>query len=354
MVLLFPAILYGILYGPASVRAQDPSNAWVQVQVAGDEDTHAAVVAEFSAVLAPAGLDVHGERQLRIELDEVLEDPPPPMPRARVFVDLTDRTRPLLMIADDARGRLSIRRITTPAAEDILVEQLAQIVSSALGAILAGAEFGEDREQARRTLRGSTEPEEPEVTESHPPPVSAPVDEGTLRVSAYVGYDGGLREGGPEFFHGPRLGAAVEPWTGPFRLEVFGDVAYRFGPGIERDGVLEGRVDAVALRAGVGVTYGNSDRRVGLRVAGGVDIGLPFLSVEEPFSDIGDVTTDPTLRTALRGELSLAPDIGVYLELGLEIYPVDVELKVRNRGTEETLAAPHRFQPFVGVGLQIF
>ena len=155
------------------------------------------------------GIDVlvRPRRVEQVDPREVVDPPPSPPPAlARVWVEL-DETQATLYLADAPWERVLVRRVPMEAGlGEASREQLAQIIHTAVEALLAGARIGLSRAEAREELVDEPEPPPPEPPPEEPPaPPPPPPPRPGLRLSTDIGLGWSLQlwADGPKVRHAP-------------------------------------------------------------------------------------------------------------------------------------------------------
>ncbi|MEM9188735.1 MAG: hypothetical protein AAGF12_06140 [Myxococcota bacterium] len=355
------AVLVGVSVTPAFAVAQ-PST--LPMLVVGDPAVGQAAADTIDALVRASGFSTEVELRERLDLGEILIPPEPP-PRARIFLDLSEPHRAVLVIADDRRSRMSIRVLDRmPGGDDVLIEELAQIIDVSLGIIASGASFGQARTDAiaeLQRIRGEpTAPEpaaEQEPAERRPAerPTPAPQEtSGAIDVSALAAY---------RFeFHGPDAALAHGPWL-EFEARLtdvsvplsFGlGAGYRRAPSFESD-AIEGRIDAALVRGRVSAAARVGDWWLSLHFTGGVDVTVPRLTVQIPLEDSSEVRIRPVIGAGLRLELPLLPDLALYADVGAEVALARVSYEVaQSDGTQTSVFQPWWVRPLFQLGIRAF
>ncbi|MEM9193136.1 MAG: hypothetical protein AAGF12_28440 [Myxococcota bacterium] len=325
----------------------------VQLVEVGSDD---ALFAPLEASLRELDLEIEREHRPALLLDELVDTPEEPRPAARVFVALDHPERALLVVVDDERERLLIQVFERRSGEDdVVAEQLAEVGRSSVAALLRGGDVGQSRATGLSRLRELRPPpeEEPEP-EPEPEPATRepePPAPSSADVDATLAYSLTVLSTSPELAHGVGLGFGVNT-AGALRWSFFVESGYRFGGGLEG---AEGRLDRLAVRLGVGMGSSGADVRVSGRLAGGVDVVLPFLELPAESRTDFDAALDPILSLALRVEIDLGPNAGLFMDVGADIAFFTARYLREDDGGQITEVAKHLpVRPHAALGLRLF
>ena len=339
-----------------SVRAQDAAPPReIDLSLAAEPVEADALRALIEELLA--GLDVGVRARVVDAIDprEVVSPPPSPPPAvARVWIGI-EPPNAILYLADAPWERVLVRRVPVATLDVAAREQLAQIVVTAIEALLGGASIGLTRAEAQAELV----PDEPEPAPAPTTPVpTAPATpaqgpEVSMGVEAWLG--GGL----PLWGDGPRAGAAVLA-----RFALFPDVR-----GLRPITILEARVrlPQTAQSADVELRLWS----VTARIEGGADLAidadtsvratvglaLDVTSVEprprtmrvEPTPARDDITALVTLAAGVTRRLAsfIWASAGVSLDVDL----VDTRYVVVAGGAETVVLDPWSVRPWPWLAL---
>jgi hypothetical protein len=150
--------------------------------------------------------------QSGLETSEILREPvPDPNVLARAWIDLSDRERWRLYIADGLGHRFLVRVLARgESSDEVLRESLGRIVASTLHALRAGVAIGTERAIAEGEVRaamGAPEPE-PELRAAPPDAIAPPLGrDPEMRFGLF--YEGALIDEAPVFQHGPGITFAI-------------------------------------------------------------------------------------------------------------------------------------------------
>ena len=232
-----------------------------------------------------AGLDVGVRARVVDTIDprDVVSPPPSPQPAiARVWIGIEPPSA-ILYLADASWERVLVRRVPVATLDVAAREQLAQIVVTAIEALLGGATIGLSRAEAQAELVPE-EPATPPQPTTSPAREPTPIEEPEISLGVEVWLGGGL----PIWSDGPRAGAAVLA-----RFALFPSVR-----GVRPITILEARVRPPQ-------TAQSDDVELHLwsataRIEGGADVAIDSdTSVRATVGLALDVTSvDPRPRTA--------------------------------------------------------
>ncbi|MBK9001097.1 MAG: hypothetical protein IPM35_35695 [Myxococcales bacterium] len=335
------------LAGPAGA---DERRA-VQLELSGPRDRLDRVELALGDLLGRLPIAVATSRSQALDLRAVVEPPSSREPAdVRVWVDVSSPDQATLYFTDASWERILIRRFPlTKDLDEVEREELAQIVRSAVEALLGGAKIGITREEARAELL----PPQP----SAPPPVEArplpPRLEKQPPPPSWRLEPGAFYEGTPyagALWQGPGLALDVGA-PGLPSLGARSTLGYR-APILLEDEVLGVRLQALTARV-MGQLAWNPEP-LGLRVAAGPGLDLTHVQPRR----VGDqgapapASWDPV--PVLRGELGASLAFGALrtgLFAGAEGDWVATRHVAERDGAKRTLISPARIRPFFGVSL---
>jgi len=337
-------LFFGLLLGARAVRA---GGRPVELVLAGPAARLDAVETTLSEPLGRLPIELRSSRLEALDVRSVVE------PNSRgdalhVWVDLGAETQATLYFTDASWERILIRRFPlAKGLDEVEREELAQIVRSAVEALLGGAKIGISREDAKAELL----PEEP------PPPPPAPTPVAPVPKPPVPKQDTWRLLPGALYEATPYAGAL---WQGPgFSLDLdangFGARAmlgYRAPILLEGD-QLGVRLQGLTLRALAGFAP-----RVGrLRLRAGAGGGLDVTHVEPRRVGPGGQPSDSfwDLVPVARAEVGAGwPLGGVELGLhgGIEGDWVATRHVAERGGRERTVVEASRLRPFFGLGVR--
>ncbi|MEM6788715.1 MAG: hypothetical protein AAF715_14435 [Myxococcota bacterium] len=347
-----------LLVGVPSTAAPPVACGRVELTVVGSSSS-AGLVSTVEGALGP-GVVIEARRTADISLEQLFASSSPTSACLRAVVDRRAPSATVLVLIDDERQRYAVKRFRGVSGEDPLVwEEVGQATRTALDGLARGESLSQGPGEALASLRAS------EVPPRIPPPVPSPPpdavredgarDEGTVDVEAFVAYGAGFAAGGPSWFHGPRLGVALdvlprETW----RFGPMVDLAYDVGPRADVGGVV-GRIDTVPIRlAALGGV--NLDRwRIGAWLGAGLALSIPMVASRFPFEEAEALRADPVLYAGLRGEVSVNPDFGLFVDLTATGWPRRPQwVLAALDGVRTEFLSPWVVQPRLDVGARVF
>ena len=344
------------------LRAEEPApsaertSRRVPITIAGDPDPHATELTLRDLFAHLTGtIDLEVTTAPEIDPRAVTDPPPsPPAAFARVWIDVRSDTC-VVSIADTTWERIYQRRMARPAGSDeVTREQVAQVVVSAIEAMLAGGTIG----VARETLAPPPPVPPARAAEPVPPPVEqvpAPSVEAGPRPTVVlgVGYEA-LAFATSSVAHGPlaSLRGALEEgrWTAGLDLSAQWRaplVVDETPIGVRLDVksfrlVLEGArslFPRMALRAGVGPGLDVIDIEPrGVSRSG--EGSEPTITVEAKRSRVS-----PVLRWTVGIDARPAPGVHVMLAAVLDHALTNRSYVVRQDGVEREVLAPFDVRP---------
>jgi hypothetical protein len=271
---------------------------------------------------------------------------------ARVWVDLSDPTGARLFVANPASDRFLVRLVPADEGhEEVEEEAVAQIIGSAVDAILAGGEIGVTREIAARQI--SIEP----LSEgtSHPAvPSFASRNEGPSgRLGAFLG----LRAlgAGPVVSVDPGLLVAV---VGPRRWAVQPFLILE----LQYEAPFDWQAQAVSLRlegAGGSLQPG-LQTRVGSRLSLQASTGFstdtmhvqPYAAPGSVFAPRGPFWLTAVVATARVGfEVVVAAPVFVFASVGIDVDLSGVRFNVSDNDSAAPNVVPWRAWPVAHLGV---
>ncbi len=345
----------------SSAKAQSPK---VTVAIAGDEGSLEHALHDlFDHQYTMA---THSVR--KVTFAQVIEKPTQ-AGLARIFVDKTRAGTALLIIADDHRERILVRRFDRTDEAEVLQEELLHAISSSLHALQHGMAIGTAQDDALADVRNATqqgdtatqqgdtkEQSETQSNDSTSTPESEPTPAQNERplpqkpargidVMASLGYDG-VASGRGLWEHGPRIGALFAPHRNDAFLG-FVEVAYHFGSQINHESIA-GRLDRLSTQAGV--SLGGGRPRIAFRASLGIDFVFPFINAVPSHQDSARIMVDGFVSPSLRLSHPLLDDLAIYAESGVDIYFLRSQWLV----DDIVVVAPWVARPFVRLGIQAF
>ncbi len=326
----------------------------VTITIAGDPDTRAteATLRDLFAQLTEArAVTLEVGVTSAIDPRSITGPPPAPTPAfARVWIDVRSDTC-LVSIADEAWERIYQRRMPRPPGnDDVTREQIAQIVFSAIEAMLAGGKIG--------VARASLLP----PPQAAPPAAATPVREAPARIveerprpgaTLGVGYEA-LMFSSRAIAHGPiaSLHGAVE--DGPWSLGVGLTAQWRAPITVERIPIGV-RLDTKSFRV---VLDGTRALGPQMKLRAGIAPGLDVTSIEpRGVSRAGEgeqptITVEasrtrvsPVLRWSVAIDVRLVPGMEVTLAGVLDHALTNRSYVVRYQGIERDVLAPFALRP---------
>lgn len=360
-----------VLFAVAQVRAEEPappSPRAVIVAIAGDSDPRAteATLRDLFAHLPPADA---GAPPPQVALDVTVlpeiapssvTDPPasPPPAFARVWIDMRADTC-LVSIADTSWERIYQRRMARPSgSDDVTREQVAQVVVSAVEAMLAGGTIGVARADLAPVAEPPPAPPPPSPRERRPPPRERPSPPPGPSVNLGVGYEA-IAYASSTLAHGPSasLRGALPAGRWSFGLELAGQ--WRAPTVVERTPIGV-RLDTKAARL---LAYAERDLAPRLAVRAGVGPGVDLTEIEpravgEGAAGEQTITVEakrsrvtPVLRWSLGLDARLAPSVHLVVAGVLDHALQNRAYVVRRQGVEEPVLAPFALRPGLTLSL---
>ncbi len=336
-----------VLAGPAGAEERRA----VQLGLSGPSDRLDRVELALGDLLGRLPIAVATSRTQALDLRSVVE---PPSSReaadVRVWVDVTAPDQATLYFTDASWERILIRRFPlTKDLDEVEREELAQIVRSAVEALLGGAKIGITRDEARAELF-PPEPSTPPPVEARPlpPKIAKPPPPPSWRLEP-----GAFYEGTPyasALWQGPGLSLDVGA-PGVPSLGARSTLGYR-APILLEDEVLGVRLQALTARVMGQLAW--SPEPLGLRAAAGPGLDLTHVDPRR----VGDrgapapASWDPV--PVMRGELGASWAFGALrtgLFAGAEGDWVATRHVAQRDGAKRTLISPARIRPFFGVSL---
>lgn len=243
---------------PVDAPALDPNaQQGVEIALVGAGERRAATREVLDELLSHLSVDVAWHESASIDVEAILRPAHVDLGRlAHVHVDLADDGTVMIYVADRGYERILVRPVPLPAGfDEVAREQVGAIVSSAVEALLEGAEIGISRRQAQAEAGLEPEPE-PTPPAPAPEPEPNPEPKPAARTRApwlALGLGYGLDVWRPESIgHGPVLRVSVG--TERRRLRFGGLISGGFlVPQTVGRAVLPTRVTGVSLRAGATV-----------------------------------------------------------------------------------------------------
>jgi hypothetical protein len=326
----------------------------VDLTVAAASDDADAVERVIEELLAGLDVATRARRVPAVDPREVVTPPAEPVPAlARVWlqIDLPDA---MLYLADAPWERVLVRRVPIGALDEAAREQLAQIVHTAVEALLGGATIGLDRAEARATIAPG-EPEVPDVPDTPvlPPPVAAP-------APAQVALEAWLGAGVPVWSDGPRAGIAlfarggVVPDTGRVRPVLSVEARGRLPQTADA-----GRVDiafwSVTARVDGGVEL-VLDASTTFRATAGVALDVTVVEPRpQPGSDVSASPTRDDVTALVVASVSFTRVLSGWLVgaagLSIDVDLVDTRYVVVDGGTETPVLDPWSVRPWPWLAL---
>jgi hypothetical protein len=351
--LMAVAVLLSAALLPRSAAADTDTDAHtVEIVATGEKTSTSAVEALVRELLKRLPVTIRWAFAPEIDPRDVLA------PRmadsglaARVWVDLSQRTGARLFVANAASDHFLVRLVPAEQGhEEVEEEAVAQIIGSAVEAILAGGEIGVTREVAVRQI--AVEPPPSVRTPSSPSPRSASRDGISGSLGAFVG----LRALGA----GPLIGATpgfVGTIVGPRRWAVQPRLALE----LQYDAPFDAQAQAVAVQfeGGGASLQPGFQIHVGARVAlqASTGLGAEALHVRShaaqgsafvargPFWAAAAVAT---VRVAV--EVAVAGPISLFGSAGFDVDLSGVEFNVNDNGSTEPNVVPWRVWPIARLG----
>jgi hypothetical protein len=278
---------------------------------------------------------------------------------ARVWLDLTAATQVTLYFVDAAWERILVRHVPIERGlDDVEREEIAQIVRSAVEALLGGATIGITREQARAELLA---PEPKPQPEPKPEPHAAPTPTPLRRPaparppSGWAADLGGFYEATPyagALWHGPGVVAGA---SAPGELAPGGRVTLQYRAPASIEGERFGaRLQALALRALARMIWARHGFVLGVAAGGGAD-----LTHVDPTRVAGNVDVEaaswdvvPVARAAGSAGLSFS-GLAASAIVGGDYDLVETRHVADRGGERYTVFETPRLRPFFGLELTV-
>ncbi|MBK7582979.1 MAG: hypothetical protein IPI67_22635 [Myxococcales bacterium] len=275
----------------------------------------------------------------------------------RVWVDLSGSSLATLYFTDAAWERILIRRVAlTRELDEVEREEIAQIVRSAVEALLGGAKIGISRDAARAELLRQPV-ESPEVrpparevpVELSPPPPAPPHADSEWNLSPGAFYEAQVYR--TSLWQGPGLSLDLATRSA---LAFGGVLSLQYRAPIVIEGeALGARLSAAALRALGEVALQTGSARLGAAVGPGLDLTYvePVRAADR--GSPGDASFDavPVLRLRL-GAAWLLPSVELGLLGGVDADWVQVRHVAVRDGGEYTVFSAPRVRPFLALAVQ--
>lgn len=187
----------------------------VDVRIAGPEDAPTTACARVRDVTS-AEIDLHCDAAEAVDPRDVVQRRDPDDVLARFEIDLHARPDALLYLVDPRSDRILVRRIPGGDATDaVFLEQLAQIVATAIEALRGGAVLGLARADAVAAWDlpappKKTTPTQPTVKPTPPAPPKPPEPRPhAARLDLAIGYGLTGWSSAPTVLHGPFVALAA-------------------------------------------------------------------------------------------------------------------------------------------------
>ncbi|MFO0570994.1 MAG: hypothetical protein U0263_35495 [Polyangiaceae bacterium] len=304
--------------------------------------------------LARLPVEVAVVRVERVDPKTVIDPPEGAGIFARVFIDVSNPDQALLFFSDERNERILIRKVALARGlDEVEREELAQIVRSAVEALLSGAEIGIARADARAELLPETaraeaappprpRPPAPPPLRPNPPPAPAARFEPGAFYAAELQRD--------RFWQGPGLDLGVS-WGSAPAFGALASLAYR-APMTLEDEALGVRLQAFALRLLPSASFDLGSVLLSGRIGPGVNL-THFEPIRLRDRGVpGDAHWDLTYVVTLAGEGGV-PVSGIALRLlaGLDADLVETRYVAVDNGSERTLFDAPRLRPWFAVGI---
>ncbi len=276
----------------------------------------------------------------------------------RVWVDLSRPEKVTLYFVDSAWERILVRNVPLERGlDEVEREEIAQIVRSAVEALLAGATIGISREEARAILLPETKPEVREVPRKpkkseakKPSPIPVPPPRRALAIEAGGFYEGELYA--KTLWHGPGILAGVSTrdaiaFGGRLTLQ------YRLPDRVEGDR-LGAEIQALSMRGLARLTF----RDDGFGLCGALGMGAD-LTHTSPTRVSGTVVTGHPrwdaafVARALGGGGLFFGELGIWAVLGADLDWIETRFVAERDGEKYTAIEVPRIRPFVGIDVTI-
>lgn len=298
------------------------------------------------------GIDVQVRSRVVETVDprEVVDPPPSPEPAlARVWLEIGE-DRATIYLADAPWERVLVRRVPLEQGlDEVAREQLAQIIHTAVEALLAGARIGLARAEAREQLVDEPEPAPPPAPAPPPTPPAAPPPRGpALRLDVGVGWSLQLWADGPQVRNAPLLEVSVVIGELRVRPYVGASADYRWTRRSATQ-LVDIDLSGADVRFEAGLEMALTDR-LSARVGGGVTLDVASVRPRErsgspavATSDSDVLTTMLSVRAGARYRVGDAFWIAAGLLVDLDL--IDTRYVVLVSGRERVVLDPWSARP---------
>lgn len=362
-----PLGVLSVLFAVADARADEPAPPGlvrpVTVTIAGDSDPRAteATLRDLFAHLPIAGASSTPEVTLDVTVSpeiasgSITDPPASPTPAfARVWIDMRSDTC-LVSIADASWERIYQRRMARPpGSDDVTREQVAQVVVSAVEAMLAGGTIGVARAELAPAVKPPPRASRP-VRERPPSPAPRPPGPS---ANLGLGYEA-LAYASSTLAHGPSASLRGALPFGGWRLGV--ELAGQWRAPLVVDRAPIGvRLDMKAVRL---LGYAERELSPQLAVRAGLGPGVDVIEIEPRALGEGapsgqTITVEgkrsrvtPVLRGSLALDARVARSVHVVVAGVLDHALQNRAFVVRRQGSDEPVLAPFALRPGLTLSL---
>jgi hypothetical protein len=349
---------------PASSAQVPPSHPAprVEITVAGNANEAGALETTIRGALGPSAVFPGFRGAPSIDPRDILTPPSRPSSAiARVWLDLQPG-HVTVYIVDQPWERVLVRHIRSSGPIDpVAREEVAQVVTNAIEAMLAGGRIGVSREQAARSLTPlSPEPrrQQPAPRPSVAPlPKAVPSSEAARLWSMWLGYETMAWAAGPVFVHGPCAASALTWGAVSTSPEI--SLALHYRVPVVADGPPVGvRLDTFAIRSTASLAIWRSST---LQLRFGATTGVEFVHVEPQFAgderlqlDSSRMMLVPTSGAWSGFGWRVWAHVTLHLRLGVDVDMKDTRFVVHRADREQTVLDPWRWRPFLQVWVGSF
>ncbi len=251
-------------------RAADPGPAepLVSVEIAGSEAATTLLKAALADAFGRLGVAAPMQGVALAKPPDVRRlEPRDPRLTARLWVDLTQLGRVMLVVVDDRHERVHVREFATgPDVDEVVLEQLALAAASSVEAVLAGQSIGMPREEYEASLQ------RPRLARQTIAPAAPAIAPRWARSFGSLSGAYGLGILGPgQVVHGPSVGLKLE--RPPFGVAL--NVVARLPTRVGADD-LTVRLASFGFRARA---FGSWPLTARFALPGGLGLGADFVQV---------------------------------------------------------------------------
>ncbi|HMJ12917.1 MAG TPA: hypothetical protein VK524_15955 [Polyangiaceae bacterium] len=356
---------FSLLCAP-SAGAEDRE---VIVRIAGREREARDLRVVLQELLSRVPVTLHVSRVARFEPHEIAS-PSERVERslAAVWLDLHAAKRVRMYLYSPAQDRLLVRNLErVPHGDEVLREELAHIVHTAVEGVLSGDMLGLPREQALPLLEQTSEGEAPAPPAARAAPTERTLPDRTDGESesrepaprkiwqARLAYRASAVAGDVMVAHGPVAELVLRPLTLALEPGLIFSAQYTWPARASTE-----RAGAELQTSSLGVLATVQHALDGaLLLRAGLGAGLDWVRVT-PFTDHDDVrTATPShlstalLRAALELEARLSRHFSIYGALGLDIAPSAPDYVLVRREGDESVLSPWPARPSLSLGVAL-